>query len=48
MAPGVELAEIWRTIPEGTELRIVHGPAEGVLDMTVDGRHVGSVFAWTA
>lgn len=43
MARDDELAAIWATIPDDTEIVIVHGPAFGILDRTSDGRHVGSV-----
>ncbi len=38
---GPELAEKWALIPADTDILLTHGPPEGILDRTFDGRHVG-------
>jgi len=38
-----ELAGLWNTIPDETDIVITHGPCKGILDKsTLDGRHCGS------
>lgn len=34
--------KIWSRVPSGVDVLITHGPPQGVLDRTYDGRHVGS------
>jgi predicted phosphodiesterase len=38
---GSPLRERWQRIPSGVDILITHGPPYGVLDGTLDGRHVG-------
>jgi Icc-related predicted phosphoesterase len=38
---GEPLDEKWRLIPEGIDVLVVHGPAQGYGDRTHDGRRVG-------
>ena len=42
MAPEEELAPQWATIPDDTELLVVHGPPYGLGDRIYSGSHVGS------
>ena len=35
------MAEKWALIPDDTDLLVTHGPPQGVLDRTGDGRMVG-------
>jgi len=42
MAPEEELAHVWTTIPDDTELLVVHGPPLGLGDTIYSGAHVGS------
>ncbi len=42
MEPEERLAEVWRTIPDETELLVVHGPPHGLGDLTRTGTHAGS------
>ncbi len=37
-----ELAEKWALIPEDTDILVTHSPPQGILDKTVQGKHVGS------
>jgi Icc-related predicted phosphoesterase len=36
------LAEMWRSIPDDTEILLSHGPPEGYVDLTLSGVHAGS------
>ena len=38
---GAALAERWEQIPPSTDVLITHGPAHGLLDVTVRGQRVG-------
>ena len=38
---GPELHEFWEMIPERTNVLLTHGPPNGILDSTFDGRLVG-------
>ena len=42
MAPEEELVPVWATIPDDTELLVVHGPPHGLGDQIYSGAHVGS------
>lgn len=42
MAPEEELEPVWATIPDDTELLVVHGPPHGLGDEIYSGAHVGS------
>jgi predicted phosphodiesterase len=42
MAPEHELAEVWASIPDDTEVLMVHGPAASILDATRSGTLTGS------
>lgn len=37
-----ELNKKWQNIPSDVQVLISHGPPAGILDFTVDGKHVGS------
>jgi Icc-related predicted phosphoesterase len=37
-----ELNKKWQYIPSDVQVLITHGPPAGILDFTVDGKHVGS------
>jgi Icc-related predicted phosphoesterase len=41
-APEEELDELWRSIPDETEVVLVHGPPHGYCDLTARGAHGGS------
>lgn len=36
-----ELEDMWTDIPDDTDVLITHGPPKGILDLTVEGLHVG-------
>ena len=36
-----ELADMWKDIPDDTDVLITHGPPKGILDVTREGLHVG-------
>lgn len=38
---GHRLREKWNMIPTGVDILVTHGPPLGILDLTVDGEHVG-------
>ncbi len=38
---GSPLAEKWAQIPNDTDILVTHGPPQGILDLTHDGRRVG-------
>lgn len=38
---GSEIAEKWALVPDGTDVLVTHGPAQGILDATADGERVG-------
>ena len=42
MAPEERLAEVWASVPETTELLVVHGPPHGLGDLVAGGAHAGS------
>lgn len=42
MEPEERLAEVWATIPDATELLVVHGPPHGLGDLTRGGANAGS------
>jgi hypothetical protein len=37
-----ELRKKWHSIPSNTHVLIIHGPPAGILDFTINERHVGS------
>lgn len=37
-----ELAELWKNIPDDTNILVTHGPPFGILDKTVNGANAGS------
>ncbi len=38
---GADIKKHWNLIPSGTDILITHGPAYGILDLTMDSRAVG-------
>lgn len=42
MKDEVELAEVWKTIPNDVDLVVTHGPPKGILDLTVGDVSTGS------
>lgn len=38
-----KLAKRWEKIPDDTDILLTHGPAEGLLDKTLNGDHPGSI-----
>ena len=42
MKSEVELAKVWKTIPNNVDIVVTHGPPRGVLDLTVGGVGAGS------
>lgn len=38
---GSEIAEVWKQIPDSTDIVITHGPVYGILDNLMDGQRVG-------
>lgn len=38
---GAEISKHWNLIPSDTKLLITHGPAFGIVDMVINGNHVG-------
>lgn len=38
---GADIKKHWDLIPQGTDILLTHGPAEGILDRTVYGKEVG-------
>jgi Icc-related predicted phosphoesterase len=43
MRPDNELAEIWKNIPDDTDILMTHTPTFGILDKTDDGINAGSM-----
>lgn len=41
--PEAKLVEKWSHIPKGIDILLLHGPPYGEGDLTIDGRHVGSL-----